>query len=444
MRYLKLDKKVKIERYTVNRYLLCVYGDFEKRIINDTAYEIIIRFDGSRDYESIIEELIDLYQERKENVESIVNEFINELREKNGINVVALDEIDIEPIEVVGETTYYPQAASIEITEKCNLKCLHCYGGFGDGCSHEMKIEDVKKIMKELSDLGVKTLELTGGDVSTYKELSKVIQYALELSFVKINVLTNGIILNEDVVELIINNKDRIEVQIDLHSLNDEYLAWFTGANNTVERIKSRINKFVQSGVEMRIATIFTRRNLDEFNDIAKWVAGNGVKWGIGLVERLGRAIISDKDLYLAVEDIYKFQSMIEEANKLYPGMISYIDYQPNDNNCGAMTTHVVINSHGYIKLCTMDDRSYFNNDLGNCISESVKVIYDRNINLIKSLSYYSLPNESNEECEKCSQFYACAHCLLRHLINIKEREYKCRWCKENMSEEIKKHFFNM
>ena len=199
-------------------------------------------------------------------------------------------------------------------------------------------------------------------------------------TFVKINVLTNGIILNEDVVELIINNKDRIEVQIDLHSLNDEYLAWFTGANNTVERIKSRINKFVQSGVEMRIATIFTRRNLDEFNDIAKWVAGNGVMWGIGLVERLGRAIISDKDLYLAVEDIYKFQSMIEEANKLYPGMISYIDYQPNDNNCGAMTTHVVINSHGYIKLCTMDDRSYFNNDLGNCISESVKVIYDRNI----------------------------------------------------------------
>ena len=87
MRYLKFDKKVKIERYTANRYLLCVYGDFEKRIINDTAYEIIIRFDGSRDYESIIEEVIDLYQERKENVESIVNEFINEL---NNLSTAAL------------------------------------------------------------------------------------------------------------------------------------------------------------------------------------------------------------------------------------------------------------------------------------------------------------------------------------------------------------------
>lgn len=168
------------------------------------------------------------------------------------------------------------------------------------------------------------------------------------------------------------------------------------------------------------------------------------LRWGIGLVERLGRAITSYDDLYLNMDELCKFQSMIEEANKLYPGVISYIEYQPNDSNCGAMTTHIVIDSHGYIKLCTMDDRTYFSNNLGNCISESVKDIYDRNINLVKLLSNYSLPNESSEECKSCSQFYACAHCLLRHLINIKERGYSCKWYEENMSQEIKNHFFNL
>lgn len=45
MGYLKFDKKVNIEKYTANRFLLCIYGETEKRMINDTAYEIIIRFE---------------------------------------------------------------------------------------------------------------------------------------------------------------------------------------------------------------------------------------------------------------------------------------------------------------------------------------------------------------------------------------------------------------
>ena len=319
---------------------------------------------------------------------------------------------------------------------------MHCYGEFGDGCSHEMKMDDIKKILKDLSDVGVKILELTGGDVSTYKKLYEVIQFALGLSFVKINILTNGVILDEDIVDLIIENKDKIGVQIDLHSLNDEYLTWFTGVNNTVEKIKNKIIRFSENNVEMRIATIFTKRNLGEFNNIAKWVADKEVKWGVGLVEQLGRAIASDDDLYLGVEEIYRFQSMIVDANELYPGMISFVDYQPNDNNCGAMTTHIVINPYGYVKLCTMDNRSYFNNDMGNCIRESVKEIYDKNMDLIKALSFYSLPDESSKECEVCREFYACSHCLLKHLINVKERAYKCEWCEKNMSKEIKKHFF--
>ena len=110
MGYLKFDKKVNIEKYTANRFLLCIYGETEKRMINDTAYEIIIRFDGSRDYESIVRELMDLYQENMENVESILNDFIKELKEKYDINVIESEKKVIEHIEIIGEMTYYPHA----------------------------------------------------------------------------------------------------------------------------------------------------------------------------------------------------------------------------------------------------------------------------------------------------------------------------------------------
>ena len=441
---LKWNMELYFEKYTYEKYILVLKEKNKRAIINDVAFEIIKKFNGVKNYDAGIDKLAKMYNDNKKHVKENVDEFLKCFKLEYGIELIEVNANEVLPIEIVGEISYYPKAASIEITERCNLKCLHCYGSYGECLAGEMKLSDVKKILKDLDDIGVTTIELTGGDISTYNYLLEVLQYAISLKFQKINVLSNGLILKEEIMTYIISHKDRISGQIDLHSLSDNYLYWFTGVKNTATKLQNVIEYLLNNGVELRLATIFTKKNLKEFLNIGEWVFNHKAKWGIGLVENLGRAVSGDDSLYLSEQEIIQFQDMLNTANEMYPNMISFIDYVPNDNNCGAITTHVVIDVKGSIKLCTMDNGTYFKNEMGNCLKRPIREIFDDNVKFVYALTKYELPNTCNEECMKCSKFYGCSRCMLRNFINMKENDLKCKWYIYNVPDEVKKKFFEV
>ncbi len=442
MGFVSIDKEVSLERYTMCRYLLNVPIDNKKYMINDSAYEVITRLDGTRTYGELIKELACYYNDDEKHVEETVKDLFTQLENGFSIRIEHYDEKTPKRIEVTGEFCYYPKVATLEITEACNLKCIHCYGDFGSRACHAMKLEDIKKVMDDLDEMGITAIELTGGDITTYPHLKEVIEYSLSKSFVKVNLLTNGILLTEDIMRLVVENKERMAIQIDLHSLRDEYLLWFTKASNTLDTIKKNIEFFSSHGVIMRVATIFTSRNIEEFEAIGEWVGSRGIKWGVGLVDRLGRAVENDGELYLDASQMQRFVAELTKYSGKYPGTLSLIDYHPNDQNCGAMTSQVVFNSRGEIKLCTMDNRSYFNNEMGNVFEKKVSDIYDDKIEVVKALTMYQLPDNSSKECTECGLFVQCSNCVLKNFINMKESGFKCKWYQESVPDIMKQHFF--
>jgi len=67
--------------------------------------------------------------------------------------------------------------------------------------------------------------------------------YAFTLDFSQITLVTNGIALSDKVMDIIIKNKSKTFVQIDMHSLDDNYLTWFFKVPNTLHKIKNNILK---------------------------------------------------------------------------------------------------------------------------------------------------------------------------------------------------------
>ena len=56
-----------------------------------------------------------------------------------------------------------PLRAMIEISDRCNEVCVHCYQE--QGLKGEMSTEQVKRVMDELAELGVLVLTISGGEV---------------------------------------------------------------------------------------------------------------------------------------------------------------------------------------------------------------------------------------------------------------------------------------
>lgn len=85
-----------------------------------------------------------------------------------------------------------PFLASYAITRECNLRCKHCYS---DATEHpdadELSTSDAKKLVDDLSQLGVRLLILDGGEPLCRDDFLEVIRHGTSRGL-RVVVGTNG------------------------------------------------------------------------------------------------------------------------------------------------------------------------------------------------------------------------------------------------------------
>lgn len=63
--------------------------------------------------------------------------------------------------------------AHLDITGKCNLRCVHCYAS--DRYAHQFSKEKLEWIMKELQRLDIQRIAISGGEPLLHPNLFDVI-----------------------------------------------------------------------------------------------------------------------------------------------------------------------------------------------------------------------------------------------------------------------------
>ena len=263
----------------------------EEYLINNSAAEIIMLFDGTKTLKGVISCLAEKYSETEEKVRGLIGEFLNEMKSNFQIT---LREQDQPALLSIGMQNLYPSVCSLEITTTCNLKCLHCYGDFGNRRQKRyLTFEQAKIIIDQLHDIGVEIIEITGGEPTTNPYFALILEYACKCQFKKVVVLTNGILINKAVVEIASAHRDQVLFQIDLHSLDDDYLYWFTGFRGTLSLVQGNILALTQRKIFVRIVMTVTKKNIHEIESVAAWGHGADVRqFAISLVTKIGRATV--------------------------------------------------------------------------------------------------------------------------------------------------------
>ncbi len=443
--YLYVKQETELE-YQIDKNILLKIKNIDNQFgngkysINTVGAEILQLIDGSRTYEDVIDYLALKYKEDSSSIEKKVEPFLVKLRKDYGLEIMKGEKSD-RKITVKYNNNNYPRVATLELTNVCNLRCIHCYGSFGE-CEENviMPFQDVCKILREFKDMGVLVVELTGGEITMHPQFNDIIKFALALDFNRISLLTNGVSLQKDTIDLIIENKDRIYIQIDFQSFHDDYLEWFTKRKNTLESITHNIEILAANKVPMRIATMVTKKNISELLGIADWIYGLGIKtWGIGLVMALGRATEYDENLMFADEENPEFVEILNRVDEKYPRFISYIeDVRAKRINCGVISSHIVIGCDGRTKICAMDTGEYFNSSLGNVTETPLSQIYKYNKDYIHLFGILQAPSYNSELCSECKHKFFCHGCLLRAFIKAKEMGTQCQWYTKSVDDNIK------
>lgn len=413
--------------------------------INEDALNIITKFSGEYKLNEIIEQLSNYYNEEFDEIKSKLLEFLNLMRDNYDLDIEYSKAKINKNIEIINiKNPYYPKSITLELTHKCNFKCLHCYGEYDNTAYEYMDLEKVKKFLLECKEIGVQTIELTGGEITMHPNVAEILKYIHELGFGLVALLTNGYIRNEELYKTIIENKEKMIVQIDMHGNTEEYLTWFTKVPNTQKIVEENIKYLHSHGVKLRIVTTVTPRNLHQVESIADWVHGLGINsYAINPVLATGRANHDPNGLLLkSVDHIEAFQRLLcniaEKYGKKFINIISAQDSENSlDSNCGALVSNPTISPEGNLKICAMDDLEIVS-PIGNVFDEGLKNVYDNNLDYIKIFKNLKSPKFDTEGCKKCEHIEVCHGCVLRALKKGLSKGKDCSWLQELVPVQVK------
>ena len=99
-----------------------------------------------------------------------------------------------------------PYMCYINLTNKCNLRCLHCLGDYSEACNSELSYGEWKQVIDDLISLGIFYINVSGGEPTQHPHFDKIIDY-LSYKGMHFILTTNGI-MSKKAKDAILRNKD--------------------------------------------------------------------------------------------------------------------------------------------------------------------------------------------------------------------------------------------
>ncbi len=316
--------------------------------------------------------------------------------EKNHLKSFEVDDLD-------NFHTAAPLITQIEITNRCNLTCQHCYAFSGPNEKREnvLSKDEIFNIIDQLDDMGALSVFLTGGEVFTHPNCVDIINYANEKKFIN-QVFTNGILIREEHLQKI---KRPTIFAISFDTALDE--SSIRGGMD-YKKLSEKVNLLKKYGHSVRLSLSVHKGNLDELLNVYQWCYDQNIsspQW----IETLstGRAL-KNPNILLTIDDLPKAKQIYAqclilgkkiEAENNYSkvGLIQFctlLEQATLQEKCGR--TFVYINSQGDVYPCA--------NCMSNCEFGEQNIRYNSFKNIWKNgfKEMRRIKFQDFEECQSC------------------------------------------
>jgi len=119
-----------------------------------------------------------------------------------------------------------PQFAVLELSQKCNLRCIHCYNNrYPD--KDELSLSETFSIIRRLADIKISRLDFTGGEPLMHKHFFEIAGFARKLGF-NLGLSTNATLISEEIADRIAA-LSMVLIKVTLYGHNENIYEKITG-----------------------------------------------------------------------------------------------------------------------------------------------------------------------------------------------------------------------
>lgn len=292
--------------------------------------------------------------------------------------------------------------AWIEITNKCNLRCCHCYNESNAQCDISMSLHDYRVVIDSLLAIGVHKIQIIGGEpFFDGAVLKDMLEYTVG-KFDDIEIFTNGTLITPSWVKYFAQH--HIHIALSVYSYSEENHDKVTGIMGSWVKTNRTIAALREYGVPYRVCNILMKgvalgeRNTDLYR----------LSTSRDVVRMSGRA-----NFEMLTDDLIKKRLITKNS---FRGKIKR-------HACGNLVAghncfrdKIYISADMKIFPCVMERRVQH-----GTVSTDAGIILDNSIR--------HLNKDKIEECSQCEYRYACFDCRPDSLQdNFLEKPWYCTY----------------
>ena len=174
----------------------------------------------------------------------------------------------------------FPLHIDIEVTDRCNLRCVMCvHGQEGVETGGFIDKAFAKRIIREAAAGGVYSIKLNWrGEPALYADLADLVGFAKQSGIMEVQINTNGIPFSEKKIKDIIQaGLDRIIFSVDANS-DETYSRIRIGGN--FNSLINNIESFLRIREELNLKKPFVRLQMVRMKENRNEVDGFIARWG--------------------------------------------------------------------------------------------------------------------------------------------------------------------
>lgn len=179
--------------------------------------------------------------------------------------------------EASGAVLANPEFIILDITHRCNLKCNICEIR-KDKAIQEFTTEEVKNLINQAIEWGVKEFVLSGGEAFAREDIFEILDFVKERKY-HIGILTNGVLLNEAFIRKLLPYllSGALSLSISLDGLTSEIHDDIRGAEGCFERTSNGLKllsefKKIYPAINFNVISVILNSNLEELLPLANFL----------------------------------------------------------------------------------------------------------------------------------------------------------------------------
>ncbi len=322
-----------------------------------------------------------------------------------------------------------PFMVSYSITQKCNLKCKHCYSGSIDQAApDELSTDEAFQLIDDLSKWGIGLLIIDGGEPLCRDDMLDVVRYASTRG-IRTTIGSNGTLIDEKTARKMID-VGVMAVAISVDGADAQTHDSFRGMDGAFEQTLKGVEACRNARLPFQFNTVIRKDTLSQLDDLLRFA----VECGANAAEffdlvAAGRArdeckeqVLDNEERKLAMEWLAQSQQdcpiiirvpacpmypLLLQEKRIKPRhfpveMLRRVPYYGRGCAAGMPMGYVMVQCNGEVNPCML-----LQVRLGNVREQSIVSIWESSPVLARLRRRELLGGE----CGECSYKVSCSGC---------------------------------